>query len=358
MARLNFENLTPSNGAVKDLSQLIYLELLKAEDLSSLFTIVPNQKNGDKVALITGFGLIGRAGTGCDPEYDDSVIGTGEQTWNMAAWEIAEQICYEALEGTLAQVALRSKTDIGDLTGTEYLDDVVYPLLVEAARKMLMRFAWFGDTAAASVENGGVIADAANVPYFNVTDGFWKKVYAAVAANAARQTAIAANAEATFAAQKAAIRGAGVATGIMDNLIMDAPMALRQAEDQVIYISQALKDALDYDIRNNNKGSELQWQAIFGGVQEARYNGITVRVVPFWDEIIQGFEGVEGGASYNKPYRALYTVKRNLLVGVGGDDSFIDLQVWFERKERQNYIYAADKIGTIIVDANLLQAAF
>lgn len=355
---LNFENLTPDNGAVRELNKLIFRAVLGAEKLGSMFNVLPNQKHGDKVALIGDYGLLGKASEGCEPTYDHNTAVTAEGEWDIKEWQISEEICYKDLEGTLAQVALKTKTDIGDLTGTEYLDYVVLPLLEVGAGKMLFRLAWFGDKNAASINDGGVLKADARIGAFNVTDGFWKRIYEMVATNAERHTAVAANAKTTFAEQKSAIRTSGAAIEVLDNLISDAPMTLRQANGQVIFISQALKDALSADIKKNNAGSDLQWEALFDGITKANYDGIELVALPMWDEIIKGYETANAGKAWNKPFRAVYTTRENLLVGIPGVNEIADLQVTFDPVKRKTYIYATDKLGTLIADDNLIQVAY
>ena len=355
-AGLNFANLTPDNGAVRDMKELIFRAVLDGEKLGNLFNVLPNQKHGAKVGFIGEFGLVGKASQGCDPEYANTVLAASEKEWDIKAWEIAESICYADLEGTLASVALKSKTAVSDLTGTEYVDYVLMPRLELAIRKMLQRLAWFGDKAASNVGDGGVLAAGVNPAFFNVTDGVWKRVFAGVSANEIGHTNVPANAETSFANQKSKMLTAGVATGIIDNMIMDAPMALRQASNQVIYMTQSMRDALDYDLIHNNKGSELQWVALFDGITEAQYKGITLRALPIWDEIIRSYEG--DGSAWNKPHRAIYTVKENLLLGLESESEIAEIEVWFEKKDKKNYIRVEDKLGTLIADENLIQVAY
>lgn len=353
---LNFSNLTPDNGAIRDLRELIFRAVLDADKLGSLFNVMPSQKHGDKVGFIGEFGLVGKASQGCDPQYAQTVLAASEKVWDINAWEIAESLCYADLKGTLASVALKTKTSIADLTGTEYMDYVLEPRLELAVRKMLQRLAWFGDKAATNVSDGGVLAAGVDPAFFTVTDGVWKHIFAGVSANAINHTAIAANAKTTYAAQKSDILTAGVATGIIDNMIMDAPMTLRQVSNQVIYLTQSMRDALDYDLVHNNKGSELQWTALFDGITEATYKGITLRAMPIWDEIIRAYEG--DGNSWNKPHRAIYTIKDNLLLGLESESELAEVVVWFENKDKRNYIRAEDKLGTLIADENLIHVAY
>lgn len=358
MARVDFSKFTPDNGAIRKLSEMLFYADYDPVSLGALFNVLPGQVNGKKVGFIGNFGLVGVTAQGCNPTYNDSVLTANEQTWDIRPWQVAEEVCFEDLEGTIFQVALRTGSDVADLTATEYMDYIVAPKMEMAIRQMKIRLAWFGDTAAESVADGGVIADAANVPYFTVTDGFWKRLFLIVSANAQRRVTIAANTQTTFAAQDSAIKGAGVATGIINSLIMNAPVELRQAPDQRIYITMALADALKFDLQQNNAGSELQWESLFDGIQRTTYQGIELVVDPYMDKIIKGYEGVTGGAAWNKPYRAVYTTKSNMLVGVPGTNDIEDVRIHFDEKDRMNYIYARDAMGTMIADANLVQVAY
>ena len=353
---LDFTNITPTNGAVQELKALIFENVLSADKLGAILNVLPKQKHGSKIGFIGEFGLIGKKGQGCNPKYNQSIISSSEKTWDIQPWSVDESICYEDLEGTIAQLALRKKTQIADLTGTEYLGDIVMPRLELAILKMFLRFAWFGDKAAETVDNGGVLKTGVDKDFFNVTDGLWKRIFAIVAADASRRITIDANTKATISEQKSALWSNGVATGILDKLISDAPLLLRQSEGQTIYITQTIKDALDVDIKRNNKGSELQWQSIFAGIKQSEYNGIPLVVIPFWDEMIQGYEGTE--AKWNNPHRAIYTVKDNLLVGLESESELAEIDVWFEKKDQMNYIIAKDKLGTETAQDNLIQVAY
>lgn len=367
-AGLNFANLTPDNGAVRDLKELIFLSVADVESLGDLFNFRASQENGKKVGLLGQFGLLGKSSQGCDPTYGNDLVKVSEKTWDIQRWEIAEGICFEDLLGNLGKTALKKGTEVADLTGTDYLDDILMPLLESAVKRLVLRLAFFGDKSASvydkTTNTTGTLKPGTDAGNFTVTDGFFKHIFDGVAIAEGtdghiNRVTIAANAATTKAAQKAAIKGAGVASGIIDDLIADAPMNLRQAEGQVIYLTQALADALSADIKANNKGSELQWSALFDGIKETTYNGITVRAIPFLDEIIQGYlQNTTNADALDKPYRAIYTIKDNLLVGSESDTEISDIQAWFDQTKQKNFILCRDTIGTLIVDENLIAVAY
>ena len=151
MPILDFDKLTPDNQAVKDLKDLIQLTVFQNEDMERFMTFMPNVTNGKKAGFIGEMEDIGVAGSGCDPEYKKVAIAAAQKEWEIGDWQIPLEMCYTDLENTIAKYCLKTGTNIGDLTSTEYMDGIVLPKLSEAMMKMMWRFTWFGDKSAASV---------------------------------------------------------------------------------------------------------------------------------------------------------------------------------------------------------------
>ncbi len=172
MPILDFDKLTPDNQAVKDLKDLIQLTVFQNEDMERFMTFMPNVTNGKKAGFIGEMEDIGVAGSGCDPEYKKVAIAAAQKEWEIGDWQIPLEMCYTDLENTIAKYCLKTGTNIGDLTSTEYMDGIVLPKLSEAMMKMMWRFTWFGDKSAASVTGGGQITDGVNIELFKTCDGF------------------------------------------------------------------------------------------------------------------------------------------------------------------------------------------
>lgn len=351
---LDFSNITPDNGAVREVNKLVFKEVLQADRIGSLLDIHRNVYNGDKLDLIGEFGLLGLKGTGCSPEYGNDAIATEEKTWDIEAWQIAEALCYADVESTLVKYTLESGTNIADMTANDYLDEVVVPRLELALMKMYIRIAFFGDTDADTTANGGILKVGVNKNYFTLIDGIFKQLYAGVTAGDTPRVTISANAELTKSAQINNINSQAV--DVLNDMIANAKPALRQASDQIIYVTQSFATGLEAQLLSSYYGSELQWQSLYGGIRETTYRGITIRVVPMFDEIIQSYEGT--ATAYNLPHRAIYTTKRNLALGVTGRDEFADLDIFFDRTTRLNHIYATDKIGAMVIDETMAVIAY
>ena len=351
---LDFSQITPDNGAVREVSKLIFKDVLSADRIGSLFNVFRRVYNGDKLGLVGEFGLLGTANAGCSPSWGNDAISTEEKTWDIAAWQIAEALCWADVESTLVKYTLENGSDIADMTANDYLDEVILPRLELAIMKMYIRLAYFADKNADTTANGGVLKVGVDKKYFNLTNGIWKQLYSIVSGDATKRVTIAANAEATKSAQMAAISQQAVDT--LNDMITAASPALRQASDQVIYVTQSLADGLEEQLLSSFYGSELHWESLFNGIRQTTYRGIKVRVMPMWDEIIQSYEGT--ATAFNLPHRAIYTTERNLALGVTGTDEFASLRISFDETTLLNHIYATDKMGSLVLDSNMVVVGY
>ena len=242
MPILDFSKLTPDNQAVKDLKDLIQLTVFQNEDIERFMTFMPNVTNGKKAGFIGEMEDIGVSGSGCDPTYQKVAIAAAQKEWEIGDWQIPLEMCYTDLENTIAKYCL--KTDIADLTSTEYMDGIVLPKLTEAMMKMMWRFTWFGDKSATTVTDGGQITDGLNINLFKTCDGFFKRLFAICTNNAGQHTAIAANSEASYALQKSKMKEAGAATSIFDSMLEDADSRIFQKEGHAIFATKSMCDSL------------------------------------------------------------------------------------------------------------------
>lgn len=363
-----FNNISFHPDDIRDLRDLIITTLWTDEDFRRYINL-RSAMNGENIGFVGDLGELGTKGAGCDPTYITPSLPNSQKVWELGDWEIPLEICYKDLEGTIAEYTMNTGTDVADLTGTDFMNIILYPALEKAVRRMFWRLAWFSDKNADVIANGGVLTAGTDPDLFKVCDGLFKRLFAIGTADATRVVTIAANAQTTYAAQKAAILTAGVATGIFDQLKLNAPAQVVSNPNAMILCTRGLADALAYDVKVQYKNI-MKWETIFEGFDVAEYDGVKVARISIWDEMINAFENT--GTAWNKPYRAVYSDTENLLVGVrtnrrsietpDGTQSIPDLfegfDVWFDRKSRTNNIYASGKIGTLIREDNKVQLAY
>ena len=348
-----FTNLPLSPENLKSLRDAIIKKVLDDENLRRVLTI-KRVRTGEPLAIIGEMDAVGHAGAGCNPTYEQIGIGNSLQRWALGAWEIALEICYKDFEGTMAEYALRAGTPIGDLTGTDIMA-IYLELLETQMRRMLWRLAWFGDTTAQTIANGGVITNTEDVTLLTPNDGLWKRLFAIATANASQKTAISANAAASYAAQKSAMLAAGYATGLVDNILLDASSKVNGAGAATLFINKKFADYLAHDIKVTYKDN-LPFERIFDGFYIGYYNGVEVAAIEAWDYLIDKYENT--GTKWNLPFRAVLANPANLLLGVDKDDPISTPDIWFEKKDRMNYVYATGKIDTMVAQPDLVHVAY
>ena len=346
------ENLTlqPENlASIKDAVQETFFN---DEDFSSFVNIM-KVKNDDPIALIGEMDMVGKKGGGCDPTYEEKGIANSQKRWELGQWEIPIKICYEALKGSIAEYSLKTGTEIGDLTSTDFMT-IYTDVLQRAMKQMIWRFGWLGDKAAALAgSGGGKLTAGSDVNMFNVCDGLFKRIFTATATK--NHTAIAANSEATAAAQVSALRKKGAATTVVDTILMDVDTRIIDDSDAVLLMTRSLADALTYDIKQTYHDI-MPWEKVFDGFDVATYNGVKIARVGIWDRMINAYE--KGETKVNLPHRAVFCNPKQLMVGTDADALISDIDIFFSKKERRNYIYATGKIGTALLEENMIHAAY
>ncbi len=348
---IDFSDLTINNQGFEALSEIAFARIYDFRDFQKFVTLKKGLRNGKPVGLVYPFKNVGKPKhAGCGGTYEGGDITATQKVWEINEYEILNYVCYADLEQYFLKFEIERNTDGGDLTAHKIVVQVVMPAFEDAIERMMWRMIWFGDKAAKNVTDGGIITDGLDVDYFKNNDGLFKKIFAIGAAKPEQLVEIAANAEATKAAQRAAIRVSGVATGIFDNLIDNMPVEI--VADAEIMCTRELGLALDYDIRKNNKGSDLQWKAIGSGRKETMYNGTKITMLPEWDLSIKEYENL--GAKLNMPFRAVCAPKSNLQAGTEAKNKFNKFRIYFNEEDEQTKFKLYDTIGTEIAQDNLL----
>lgn len=341
--------LEPENlASIKDAVQETFYN---DEDFSS-FVNIQKVKEKDPIALLGEMEMVGKKGGGCDPTYEEKGIANSQKRWEFGQWEIPVKICYEAIKGTIGEYSLKTGTAIGDLTSTDFMT-IFADALQRAMEQMIWRFGWLGDKEAALAgEGGGKLTAGLDVSNFNVCDGLFKRIFTATAT---KHTAIAANSETTAALQISALRKSGAATTLVDTILMDADTRIVDDSDAVLLMTRSLADALTYDLKKTYHDI-MPWEKLFDGFEVATYNGVKIARVGIWDRMIKAYE--KGETTINLPHRAVFCNPKHLMIGTDADNLISDLDIWFDQKERRNYLYATGKIGTALLEEGMIYAAY
>lgn len=345
------ENMTLQPENLASIKEAVQETFYNDENFAD-FVNIQKVKNNDPVGLLGEMEMVGKSGGGCDPTYEEKGIANSQKRWELGDWEIPIKVCFEALKGTIGEYSLKTGTQVGDLTSTDFMT-IYADALNRAIQQMVWRFGWFGDKNAALATAGGKLSDGMDVSKFNTCDGLFKRIFEATATK--NHTTIAANNEETTAAQIAAIRKKGAATDLVDTMLMDVDSRILDDSKAVLLMTRGLADALTYDVKKVYH-DRMPWEKIFDGFDVATYNGVKIARVGIWDRMINGYE--KSATKINLPYRAVFCNPKHLMVGTNADSLISDLDIWFDKKERRNYIYATGKMGTHLLEENMIHAAY
>ena len=342
--------LEPEN--LESIKMAINLTAYEQQELGQFATLT-KVDNGDPVAFLGSMEDVGKSGSGCDPTYEEKGIANSMKRWALGDWQIPIKICYESMFNTIAEYALKQGTDIADLSGTDIM--AIYTLkLQEAITSMRWRMGWFGDKNAQNTGSGGKITDNVSTDLFDTCDGLWKRIYAICSSKASQYTEITANKKTTPAEQQSAMLTEGYASGLIDKMLMDVDSRILDDKDSVLMMTRSFAMALEFDLKERYN-MILPWEKVENGMNTTTYNGVKIARCSVWDRQIAAYE--KGAATVNLPYRAVFANKKQLMIG-SPDNFMSQLDIWFDKKERRNYIYATGKMGTQTLEDDMIHAMY
>lgn len=323
-----------------------------ADEKFEKFVTLKKVRNGDPIALLGDMSMVGKKGNGCSPTFDEVSIENSLERWKLGDWQAPLKICYSAMANTIAEYDLKAGTDKPDISGTA-VEDVYMEKLNQALQMMAWRLGWFGDEQASNAKNGGKITDSiTDLSYFTTCDGLFKKIFAATAST---KTAIAANAETTTAAQKSKLLTKGVATDLVDKVIMDADSRIVDDSSAVLMMTRSVADALAYDAKKTYQ-INIPWEKLFDGFDVASWNGVTVARVGIWDRMINAYENT--GTKLNLPHRMVFCNPKQLMVGTETGGAISTLNNWYDPNTREYKIDIMGKMGTALLESDMIHAAY
>lgn len=352
---INLNTFTFSAEQIRNINELVYEGIATLPELSAIHTMYDGIVYDKEIGFLTGGGLVGKKGQGCDPETQDFNIATRKVTWAPKEWEVFIDECAEDLKATMVVYAMNKGTRVDDLTDTDYMA-IVVEVLIDALKEFFYRIIWFGDTDATNyavvegVANGGLITAGVDTEYFDVIDGLFKQLETAVANNASLGVTISANAQNTKSAQLSGL-SADNAYQLLSDMYYKSNTRMRQDKANLRFlVTQSIADK--YEQYLTGKGISETYKNLVDGIQALSFNGIPVIPMPVWDTMIQSYQDL--GTKFNKPHRALLCSKAVLAVGTPSASAYGEVDLWYDKTNRKNYVLVKDKIDAKLVNDKMI----
>lgn len=201
------------------------------------------------------------------------------------------------------------------------------------------------------VSNGGEYTPDLDEDYFTIIKaGLFKQMRGIVADDATVGETIAANSGETKALQFSALTP-DKAYELLSAMYYKANIRLRgyKASGLRFMVTQSIADK--YEQYLVGKGISETYFNLVDGVQALRFNGIPVIPMPIWDEQIQAYQDL--GATFFKPHRAILTIKPVLAVGTESAGGYSYMDIFYDRKSKQNIIDIKDKIDAKVTNPKM-----
>lgn len=340
----------------QSLADVIKEKSFYTPELSLFHTIVEPIETRRKIPYLGHFGLLGKAGAGCNPAPETpNILGT-EKEWDPQQALIYVTQCYDDLMESFWVYGMNKGVKRPDLTNTDYADFIGDRLGV-AQKEAILRWIWFGDTDAETTDGtpAGNLTAGTQEDHFTLIDGLWKQIFAIVAADSARRIEISENAEATYDAQKFATADteAMKVTGIFQDMIYGSDFRMRAAGGMII-CTQSMFDQYAKELRGVTVDSS--YKRIEAGYTSLAFEGTKIIAFPFWDRMIRTYFNT--GTKWHLPHRAIYIDKSNILVGTDKASGLAETEVWYNRETELNHWKSRFMLDAKIAEDTMIQVAY
>lgn len=350
----DLSNLSFNGREVEQLSEGIFERVFQNPQLNEFHEVKTGIKAKQQIGL---FGLLGMVGTtgaaACEPTVATNQITPTQKTWDPNQIEVRLTQCIKTLLPSFIEWASKNGVNKPDMIGSAWLM-FIEERLVTSMEDALLRHAWFGDTDAAHTDDSpaGLLTPGLSIHFFDAFDGLWKQIFDAVTADSDRLVAITENALGTTALQLAL--GASTAIDTFRSMLNNADMRLRNAQEKVFVVSQTLFD--NYATYLESQSFDASFLRLESGFEILKYRNIDVIPFDFWDRNIVANEN--SGTVLYRPHRAILTIPENLQLGVEDESSFSTFEIWYERKEKTNYIDAEFSLDSKMIENYMFQTAY
>ena len=350
---------TFSDTEVMDFKELIVEDIFEKPAISEFFTIIPEIRSGKKIGIVGEMSAIGRPKGACDTSETDVTIATVEKAWAPCSWGDRLPFCVEDLEDQFIVWGLNNGIKRPDLDGTDYAD-FINMLVADAMLESLYRTIWFGDVNADEFSEGGVLTNGTDPTLFQCHDGVWKQVFDIVASDPDRKSdtgLTSKNAEATFALQEFDDQDTTdlLVTNALRLVINGSTLKARSRNDRFIVVTQSVADQYSVELEQAS-GIEAAWVMLQDGRSKIRRMGIDIIAIPKLDDIIRTF--FINGGKFNLPHRILMFNKGNIGIGVEDESTLSEFEMFYDKKEKKNFVDFLAKLDTKIFEDIHIQAAF
>lgn len=347
--KIDVSGLTLNPQEATEVSQAVMELVFVQNELAQYHDVQTGVQMQQQIPFVGQLGIGGEALTGCTPAEQDSLAIT-QKYWTPALVAGRFSHCQADLNNLfkLFRKASSANPDYFDKTGSQEMQ-LLLAKITESIKTSVNAKIWYADTSANTFSGGGVFTNGTNLGLFNQIDGLWKQIFAD---GAIPVYTITENAGASYNAQ---VLADGKGYTILKELYNQADTRLKGAQNSYFKVTQSIYDNyLDYlETKEQSGGNLIITQ---NGVTTLTYRNIPVVAESEWDRLQNLYQN--NGTIVNKPHRAILTVAGNVPVGTLNDGDMTNLESWYEKKDKSNYVDFAYFLDAKHLEAYMTSVAY
>ena len=361
-SKIDISGLTLNPLEVTEMGKFIIERTFNDPVLQSIHTVYTDVKMKEQIVFASQLGLTGILDSTCTRPNSGAVSVLTQKYWEPANvgdtlihCQTDVNALFKSYYGKITMYAEKF-----DITGSE-LEQFLSVMLTEAAMRAVLRIAWLADknVAASGAAAAGLIDGATNTKFYNHIDGIWAQIFDGVTAGDISHTTVkvaALNALIVKANQIALTAGDSVA--IMEDMWTKADSRLRADANAQFLVSREIFE--DYRRYLQGKGENFTIAYTTDGLPSLKYNGLNVvNMETIWDLRLRAdFEQDSTNNAYWLPNRAVLTVPANIPVGTLNESDMSEIDVWYEKKERQMYSSYGFTLDAKVLEPYMIVAAY
>lgn len=351
-SKLDVSGLTLNTEEAREIGEAILEAEFVQGILSEDHEIVTGIEHKKQIPFVGKISDSLKVASGCTPN-EGGVLTFSEKTWDPVKMDSRFTHCADDLNNLLKifRKAQKVNPDFYNRVDSPELG-LVAARIGTMLREVLPIKVWFSDTAADTVANAGVLKNGTDKTLYNMFDGLWKQIFAAITAGSTYHVNISAN-EGNSYVNQALSADAGF--DILEAMYLAADERLREDPDAEFLVTRSIADNYRSTIRTDTKGAGFI-ERMENGTPVLMFEGIPVKVKYEWDRHIKAIE--DNGTIYNVPHRALLTIKENIPVGTLSESDFDEIDSFYDKTLKSNIMDVALSLDAKFLETYMAVAAY
>lgn len=346
----NLTNLTINIKEVDSSDGIVFENPLLVPAVADFHAVQTGVTTDTQIPIIGQIGDLGRIDPGaCGVNSFSGAFPVSEKIWRIKTFSERIDFCLKQLPANLKvwrdeKIALKSWETI-DRPLEQFLVDSIKA----AVSRAILRQVEFGDTQAVAGSN---FTTGLNVALVTGSDGIWKQIFKDDAgAKAIKRIVIDENNAASFAAQMT------LGTDTAYNVLTAVTRGLDPE-----YYSMSNEINITPDLWNNYidfiklKGGGYDVSMYTNGVKTLMFDGFKVNVRYDWKQYIEKYQKLTN--TYVLPHRVIFTRKENLPIATSDTQSFSDLDIFYDKKDKKIYADVAWKLDAKVLLEKAIVVAY